>query len=99
MRNLFVLLWKNYFFILFLLFEALCIYLIVQNNSFQRASFINSTNTGVATIYGAVNNVTNYIHLKAVNEALSKENAHLHSAMANSFLSPCAILHRLWILF
>jgi rod shape-determining protein MreC len=90
MRNLFVLLWKNYFFILFLLFEALCIYLIVQNNSFQRASFINSTNTGVATIYGAVNNVTNYIHLKAVNEALSKENAHLHSAMANSFLSPCA---------
>lgn len=90
MRNLFVLLWKNYFLILFLLFETLCIYLIVQNNSFQRASFVNSTNTVVATIYRTVNNVTNYIHLKAVNEALSKENARLHSEMPGSYLNPCA---------
>ncbi len=90
MRNLFVLLWKNYFFILFLLFETLCIYLIVQNNSFQRASFVNSTNTVVATIYRTENNVTNYIHLKTVNEALSRENARLHSKMPTSYLNPCA---------
>jgi rod shape-determining protein MreC len=89
MRNLFILLWKNYFFILFLLFEALCIYLIVQNNNFQKASFVNSTNKTVATIYTAENNITSYFHLKQENEAISKENARLHSLAAASFLSPC----------
>ncbi len=74
---------------MFLLFEALCVYLIVQNNSFQRASFINSTNTVVASIYRTVNNITDYIHLKNVNEGLSKENARLHSIMPSSFISMC----------
>lgn len=85
MRNLFVLLWKNYFIILFLLLEALSFFLIVQNNYYHRANFINSTNKVVAEIYSTVNDVTEYIHLKTVNDALAKENAVLHNKLTDAY--------------
>lgn len=79
MRNLFLFLWKYNFFILFLLLEVLCTYLIVQNNNFQRAAFINSTNKVAAKINGLVSSITEYINLRTVNDALSRQNAALKS--------------------
>jgi rod shape-determining protein MreC len=77
MRTLFLFLWKYNFFLLFLLMESLCMYIIVRNNSFQHASVLNSANRVAAGVQGVVNSVSGYINLKAENEALARENAAL----------------------
>ena len=91
MRNLFLFLWKYNFFISFLLLEILCGYLIVQNNNFQRASFINSTNQVAAKVNSAVSSVTEYINLGITNDALSRENAAFKSLMPDVFYIDSAI--------
>lgn len=85
MRNLIVFIWKHYFVFLFLLLEAASVYLIVQNNYFQRAQFINSSNRVSANILQTYANVQNYFYLKNANENLIKENAELRSHSLVSF--------------
>ena len=65
--------------------EVFCSYLIIQNNNFQRASFINSTNKVAANIQTVVNQITEYINLKTANEALTRENAGLRSFVPDVF--------------
>ena len=85
MRNLLLLVWKNYFFFLFLLLETFCIYLVVQNNFYQRASFVNSSNRAAASILQTSAEVEAYFYLKNENENLSKENAELRSKLMESY--------------
>lgn len=85
MRNLFLFIWKNYFLFLFLLLETLCIYLVVQNNYFQRASFVNSSNSLSASILSMSANIKEYFYLKDVNDNLAKENAELRGKLMVSF--------------
>nr|MBA3972148.1 rod shape-determining protein MreC [Bacteroidota bacterium] len=85
MRNLVVFIWKNYFFVMFLLLEAVCISLLVQNNKFQRASFVNSSNKMSASVLSSAENVQQYFYLKSENERLAKENAELHTHDLLSF--------------
>ncbi len=84
MRSLLLFIWKHYFFFVFLLLESLCIYLVVQNNYYQRASFINSSNALSAHISEASADITHYFYLKDENENLSKENAELRSRLLES---------------
>lgn len=85
MRNLITFIWRNYFFFLFLLLEALCMYLVVQNNYFQKASFINSSNQVSAKILKTEADVEEYFFLKSENEKLARENAELRSRSLVSF--------------
>jgi rod shape-determining protein MreC len=85
MRNLVVFIWKHYFFFSFLLLETFCIYLLVQNNYFQRATFINSSNQLSANVLETSTNVKHYFNLKTENEKLAKENAELRSHSLISF--------------
>ncbi len=91
MRNLFLLLWKYNFFILFLLLETFCGYLIFQNNNFHRSSFVNSTNALSTKINSFVNNITDYIDLRSTNEALSRENAALKMLLPDVFYIDSAL--------
>ena len=81
MRNLLLLLWRYNFFILFLLLEGFCLYLIYQNSHFHHASLVNSTNRVAARINSAVSAVTEYVNLKETNEALARQNAALKSIL------------------
>lgn len=85
MRNLIVFIWKHYFFFFFLLLETFCIYLLIQNNYFQRATFINSSNLVSANILETSTNIKHYFNLKTENELLAKENAELRSHSLVSF--------------
>lgn len=85
MRNLVEFITKNYLFFLFLLLETFCVYLVVQNNKFQRASFVNSSNKLSASVLSTSENVQHYFYLKTENERLAKENAELHSHDLLSF--------------
>ena len=84
MRNLFILIYKFHFFILFLLLEGFCTFLIVQNNNYQRASFVNSSNVMVGEIYTVVGNFTSYMNLRSVNKNLSDENARLRMMIGDT---------------
>lgn len=84
MRLLFLLIWRNNFTLFFILLQALCIYLLIQNNRFQQASALNATNAVVTSTMETVNGVREYIHLKDNNRELALENARLRTEMAAS---------------
>ena len=91
MRNLFLFLWKYNFFIFFLLIETFCGYIIVQNNNYKRATFINSANSFAAKTNTLVSSVTDYINLRATNDALSRENASLKTLLPDVFYVDSAL--------
>jgi rod shape-determining protein MreC len=65
--------------------ETFCIYLVVQNNYYQHASFINSSNNLSASVLKTSQGVEDYFYLKDVNEMLAKENAELRSRLIESY--------------
>lgn len=86
MRNLVVFIWRNNFFFLFLLLEAACIYFLVKDNVYHRASILNSTNRVAGTIYEANASIRQYLHLNETNEQLARENAYLHNRSMESYM-------------
>jgi len=84
MRNLWIFISKYNTFFLFILFFGTAVALIVQNNSFQRASTLNSSNAFIGSIYQRVDDFTQYLNLKQTNKYLSEENAYLRSLLKTS---------------
>ncbi len=87
MRNFIQFLVKYHIFIFFLGLQVLCFTLIYQNNSFHEASFVNSSNTVVGTIYRWKSNVTQYIELQRVNDELAAENEELRNRLQGTFVN------------
>jgi len=77
MYRLFEFFYQYRAFLFFLFLETVCIWLIVQNNSYQSAAFFNSSNKYVGNILATKSSVQDYFHLKEVNSDLVKENARL----------------------
>ena len=82
MRSLLRYLIKNYAFLLFLLLEVASFVLIFNNNSFQRAKYLNSSNRITGAVYNSYNSIVDYFGLTQVNRNLSEENARLRSQLA-----------------
>ena len=82
MRNLLQFISKNHVLLLFILLELCAFLMIVQNNHFQRAAFINSTNGVTANIFQTLSNWKNYFSLKSANEQLALENAKLQTLLS-----------------
>ncbi len=87
MRNLFLFFWRFHFFILFLLLEVAALYLLVKNNNYHNASFLNSSNEVAANMLATVNNVNEYLHLKDVNESMARENSELLGLIPSYYFS------------
>lgn len=87
MKNLFVFIWRNHFVFLFLLLQSFAIYLLIQNNNYQRASFINSANAFSGKILSIYSSISNYFSLKKVNEQLAAENAELKKQNPSSYFA------------
>lgn len=85
MRNLWLLLSKYNAFFLFVIFFAASITLLVGNNSYQRSSFINSSNKLIGEAYSRVNKFQSYLRLAKENEELAAENAQLRSKLKEAF--------------
>lgn len=85
MRNLILFLTRNYYIILFLFLESLSIFLVIQNNHFQRAEFLNSSNVISGNIYEVYSGITDYFGLKVENKKLAEENVRLRNQLRESF--------------
>lgn len=85
MRNLILFLTRNYYIILFIFLETLSVFLVIQNNHFQRAHFLNSSNVISGNIYEVYSGITDYFGLKEKNDKLALENVILKNQLRNSF--------------
>jgi rod shape-determining protein MreC len=85
MRNLLRFLWKYSNFVLFMLMEVFCLYLVFQNNSFQKAGWINSSNAFAGNVFTTVNSIKEYFALKESNELLAAENARFRNQSLGSY--------------
>jgi rod shape-determining protein MreC len=81
MRNLFAFIYRFRAFLLFVMLEALCIFLIVRYNTYQGAAVFNSANTYVGQVLEFQSGVTDYFRLATVNNTLAQENAALRQEL------------------
>ena len=85
MRNFFHFIIRNHFILLFLLLEIVSFSLVVNFNSYQRASWISSSSKISGGVYNSFNNMEQYLMLQQINEELAKENTYLRSQLPSSF--------------
>jgi len=85
MRNLLVFITKYNAFFLFLIFEVSSLVIFIKYNSFQKASFINSSNDVTGNLYARINEFHRYLSLNEVNDSLANENARLRNQLKSSF--------------
>ncbi|WP_437917755.1 rod shape-determining protein MreC [Sphingobacterium sp. LRF_L2] len=83
MKNLWLFLVRYNAIFWFILFFTISLILVVQNNNFQRASFINSSNVVVGSFYQQVNSWKSYLSLHEANEKLAAENVLLREQLQN----------------
>jgi len=83
MRSLIRYLIKNHAFVLFLLLEIFALTMVVNFNSFQKATYLNSANRVTGKIYDTYQSVTGYFGLTKINAELAAENARLRSLLEN----------------
>jgi rod shape-determining protein MreC len=79
MQQLFYLIRKFRYFLLFLVLEIIALTLVIQNHSYQQSKFINSANFISGGIYNKVSSITDFINLKSENQRLSEENNKLRN--------------------
>lgn len=85
MRNLLVFITKYNAFFLFLIFEISSLVIYIKYNSFQKATFISSTNKITGGLYAQVDQLKDYLHLGEVNDSLARENARLRAQLKTAF--------------
>ncbi|WP_158728487.1 MULTISPECIES: rod shape-determining protein MreC [unclassified Flavobacterium] len=83
MQQIFNFIFKNSNRLLFLLLLGISLSLTIQSHSFHRSKIISSANFLSGGVYEKINNVNEYLNLKAQNDALAQENATLKSLLFN----------------
>src|SRR5688572_2760305 len=76
---------RHSLFFFFILLESFSFYLVIRNNSYQRASFLNSSNDFVGNIYGTIAEGNEYFKLRDINDTLQAENAELRAKILDSY--------------
>lgn len=91
MRNLLIFITKYNAFFLFLIFEISALVIYIKYNSFQKATFINSTNKVTSNFYARADELQGYLSLREVNDRLARENALLRNQLrASKYLDTIA---------
>ena len=81
MQQIISFLYKNKFFILFLLLESLAIFFTIQSHSYHKSKFVNSAVFISGGIYNKINNFKEFLLLKDENKRLSEENVYLKNIL------------------
>ena len=81
MQQIISFLYKNKYFILFLLLESFAIFFTIQSHSYHRSKFINSANFVSGGLFNKINNFKEFLLLKEENLRLSEENVQLKNIL------------------
>lgn len=79
MKGLIRFLIRHQILFLFLSFELLSFYFIVNYNDKQKSAFVNSTNLVYTSLYTRYSNIANYFSLSETNDKLATKNSYLLS--------------------
>ena len=91
MQRILLFLYRLRAFFLFVLLEAIAIWLIVTYNSPQAAVFFNSSNQLSGRMLTIRDNLTEYFYLSSANEALAEKNAELLEELQHYKTSPDSV--------
>jgi rod shape-determining protein MreC len=81
MYNLLRFLQKHHFVLLFLLLEAISIYLLSNSHTYHRAAIVNTTNSISGFVLETGSGIGQYFGLKRVNRMLAEQNAQLQQQL------------------
>jgi rod shape-determining protein MreC len=84
-RNLLAFVIRYNFIFVFILLQALCVFLMVRNRGYQGSHVLNSSNKLVGNVYQAATNTTEYFSLKSENDKLARENAILRNLLKTNY--------------
>jgi rod shape-determining protein MreC len=84
-RNLFAFIVKQNFIFIFLLLEAISVWLMVHHKGFQGSHVLNSSNSAIAGVYQTAANTREYFSLRQENDRLARENAILRNFQRSSY--------------
>jgi rod shape-determining protein MreC len=87
MRNLWLFISKYNAVVLLIIFFTISLILLINNNTYQRASVWNSSNQIVGRAYERFNEISSYLNLGKTNDSLAAENARLRNQLTTSFKS------------
>lgn len=87
MRNLFIFLWNNRFFTVFLILSSVSLSLLSTSYSYHRSLRFNLISDISGGILNTTGDISDYFYLKVENEKLLIENAFLRNQLLNSFLT------------
>ncbi|MBU0763417.1 MAG: rod shape-determining protein MreC [Bacteroidetes bacterium] len=87
MKNLFKLIAKFHFTIIFVLIEFFSLFLVVKYNVYQRSTFLSSANLVSGYFNSVTSSITGYLSLKTINDELSQENAKLKNSLRSAYKS------------
>jgi rod shape-determining protein MreC len=93
MRNLFRFLLRYHFVILFVLFESFSLSLVVQNNNFHKARFVNYVRSLQGFLYSKINVLSEYLALQKINQKLVAENNRLNNTLQRLYSSDESLLY------
>ena len=91
MRNLVFIFLRFGHYILFVLLEIFCLYLIVNHNQRQRDIYVNTGNIVNGYVSEKWNDLTNFISIQEKMDAIAMENARLKEKLINYGLRPVAV--------
>ncbi|CAN5885874.1 rod shape-determining protein MreC [soil metagenome] len=105
MHKLFAFIYRYRAFLVFVILEVLCAFLIVRNNSYHSAAFYTSSNQYAGMVLNFQQDVADYFRLSSVNNDLARENADLRQQlhhfrseeMPDSVLSEADSLPSTWL--
>lgn len=84
MKNLFKIILKNHYILLFIVLEISALYMIFQYKNYQNSYWVNSSNNFSGTVFEKINDVESYLTLKEQNDLLAEENAKLRAQLPNT---------------
>ena len=93
MRNLINFFWRHSIFILFITLEFFSIFLVVNNNGYQKSVAFAWVSEKTGKIQSGYNSFWEYLNLKQTNKELAAENAHYRSMLPSAFLITDSLVH------
>lgn len=84
MYNLLRFFLRYYLLFLFVVLEALCFILIYTGNKYNQAAYTNAAAGVSGRVYATIAGVSDYLHLRSVNDSLAMENASLRAQLMES---------------
>lgn len=85
MRNIFLFIRRHFNFLLFLMLQGFCLFMVFNYNSFHNAVFMGVANEVTGKIYKQYNSVEYYFQLKKTNDSLVKANERLYNKLKQDF--------------